>query len=275
MAVTKDVYDNYFKQQMQKYYGKPSEFKENIKKTGQSVKESFIKNATAFGKGAVEAYNNPVNQATLSVLAPEIGLPVKGAMMGIAALKGKKLVKGVLPKTTQKYTSAKTDLDQIASTFNSKDFNNEVKNVLSSKPFVRNLDYGGGKGTKSAPFLEQKGVKNSIYDPFNQSKEHNEKILNEFRTNPADMVTVNNVLNVIKETPIRKEVIKNAYDLLQPNGKAFFKIYEGNRTSIGKATKEGSWQNNKPTSAYENEIAKIFGKENMKKSGQIITVTKK
>ena len=121
-----------------------------------------------------------------------------------------------------------------------------------------NLDYGGGRFDKATKFLESNGVRNYVYDPFNRSKEHNEAVIQAIKSNGgADTVTCNNVLNVIMEDNIRQEAISHIKSLLKPGGTAYFCVYSGDRTGIGKVTKCG-YQLNRATSTYLSEVKQHF-----------------
>lgn len=155
----------------------------------------------------------------------------------------------------QKYTSANTSINstKLPKTFSVLGKINAVKNgdII--------LDIGGGKFDNAIQWAETKGATLYIYDPFNRSVEFNEKSLTETDNNKSDIVTVNNVLNVIKEEEYRSSVISLALRALKQEGTAYFLIYEGDKSSQGKETQNGnSWQNNKPTKDYVMEINKYF-----------------
>jgi len=115
-----------------------------------------------------------------------------------------------------------------------------------------NLDIGGGKFNNVQEYftLNNFNVKNLIYDPFNRSKEHNNKVFELLAHNAADTVTISNVLNVIKEDANKEELINLAYKHLAPNGLLFISIYQGDRTGIGSQTGKDQWQENKKTLEY-------------------------
>lgn len=149
----------------------------------------------------------------------------------------------------QSISSADTSLRQVPALLKS--------NLLDIGPDHRNLDIGGGRYDLGTEHLASRGVESHVYDPYNRSDEHNEKVLQKFADKPADSVTAANVLNVIKEPEHRLGVIKKAHQYLHPKGKAYFDIYEGNRTGIGKETSKG-YQNNKKAAEYHSEIASVF-----------------
>ncbi|MFA5071346.1 MAG: hypothetical protein WC511_03165 [Candidatus Pacearchaeota archaeon] len=120
-----------------------------------------------------------------------------------------------------------------------------------------NVDYGGGKYDIATDYLQEKNILNLIYDPFNRSAEYNAIVLTTLRYYPADTATISNVLNVIREKEIRKRVTQHVYDLLKPEGKAFFSFYAGDRSGVGKETSKG-WQENRIAKSYIVEIEEVF-----------------
>ena len=88
-----------------------------------------------------------------------------------------------------------------------------------------------------------------------------------------DTVTVNNVLNVIDSLDEINNVIKRANFVLKPGGIAYFKIYEGDKSGIGRPTKADCYQQNKPASWYLPLIRTYF--ENTKRVGDIIIAINK
>jgi SAM-dependent methyltransferase len=152
-------------------------------------------------------------------------------------------------KLAQEITSAKTSVNQIPGLFKSQ--------LFEALPNHRNLDIGGGKYDTGTEFLKSRGITSQVYDPFNRPAEHNESVMSQFKENPADSVTVANVLNVIREPEARASVIQQALDALRPGGKAYFSVYEGNRSGAGAETPKG-WQENRKALEYLDEIKKHF-----------------
>jgi len=151
---------------------------------------------------------------------------------------------------TQEYTCEKTSIRQIPSAFKKITKRYEWNAV--------NLDLGGGAYDDGTNYLAGLGVTNLILDPYNRSNEHNAKVKMIVKLESGVFtVTCCNVINVIKEQEIRLDVIRQAYEALKNNGKAFFSVYEGDRSSIGKVTTKG-WQNNRPIKAYLDEVKQIF-----------------
>jgi len=152
----------------------------------------------------------------------------------------------------QEFTSADTSINssKLPTTFNFVDWQSGTKNA----------DIGGGRFDNATEFLGKQGVTNVVFDPFNRSKEHNEKAVEQIRGGQSDTATVNNVLNVIQEPGNRRLVIMQAHNALKEGGTAYFKIYEGARDNQPKQTSKG-WQENRLAKDYMSEVALVFGDE--------------
>lgn len=138
-----------------------------------------------------------------------------------------------------------------------------------------NIDIGGGKFDLATDYLREKGVLNLVFDPYNRSDAVNADTLNWLRSGyRADTATCANVLNVIAEENARANVILEMAKAIKPDGKAYFMVYEGNGSGIGRMTKTGSstsWQNNRKTETYVSEIKKYF--RNVVRRGKLIIAT--
>ena len=157
-------------------------------------------------------------------------------------------------KVLQAISSAATSLNQVPALFK--------KNFL--KPGTVNVDIGGGKYDAGTEYLKEQGIKNLVYDPFNRSAEHNQDVVKELTANRTDTATVNNVLNVIKEKPVRLAVIRQAAKAIKADGTAYFQIHEGDGDGNSRVTKvvngaPASWQNHQKTAWYEDEVRQYFG----------------
>lgn len=138
------------------------------------------------------------------------------------------------------------------------------------------LDYGGGKPEAEAiaqAYLDQFDATELIYDPFNQTKEHNQDVVKQCRENGgADVAVCSNVLNVIKEPEVRLNVLQNIKKLTKPNGSVYITVYEGSGSGEGLATqKNKSYQNNRKTAGYLEEVQQVF--PNAKRKGKLIHAT--
>ena len=119
---------------------------------------------------------------------------------------------------------------------------------------TKNLDYGGGKYNNVTEFLSELGVDNYVYDPYNRNCADNKEAL---AAGPFDTITLSNVLNVIKEKRIRYYIVRKCLSLLKDGGKIYISVYEGDKSKVGRQTKEDCWQNNQPIDFYFNEIKSI------------------
>lgn len=137
---------------------------------------------------------------------------------------------------------------------------NTLPSVFKSATFKKggvNADIGAGKYDKASKYLAKKGVKNAASDPHNRTPEQNAKAAKMTAGGKADTATVANVLNVIKSAEERQGVIRKAARAVGQDGVAYFSVYTGDGSGVGKTTPKG-WQENRPLSSYEPEIKKVF-----------------
>ena len=153
----------------------------------------------------------------------------------------------------QEYDSKDTSVKILPATFTK----------FGLKATDRVLDWGGGQYDIAKKAIEHgyPGIKFEVVDAFNRTKSHNDRILAEYAENPATVLTINNVLNVIKETDIIEDVIRESKEYLAVDGVCYIKIYEGNdvdgKTGNGKVTSSG-WQNNQPAEWYKQFAEKYY-----------------
>jgi hypothetical protein len=117
------------------------------------------------------------------------------------------------------------------------------------------LDLGGGKYDKNTNFFNAKGIFNYVYDLYNRSQEHNEDTLKSIK-NGADFTIISNVLNVIKEESEQIKLLEFAKQ--HTNGCIYISVYEGNKSGIGKMSKEDCFQHNKRTTEYMKIVQSVF-----------------
>ena len=165
-----------------------------------------------------------------------------------------KKFKEFLTEDAQEFTSAGTSIN---STKLPTGYSTVAKKIGWQKG-TTHIDIGGGKFDNSVEFLKNLGVNAYVYDPFNRTEEHNKKVMETVGKQKADTASLFNVLNVIKEPEYRYEALQTAHSTLKPGGKIYISIYEGDKSGQGKKTKKDSWQNNHPTSAYLDEVKKVF-----------------
>lgn len=155
----------------------------------------------------------------------------------------------------QEFKSSKTSINatQLPKTFAYLD---KIGGVKAGDTIA---DVGGGQFDNAVDWAKERGANLHIYDPYNRSDEHNDASLAASHNGKSNVVTCNNVLNVIKEPEYRAHVISHAAQSLHPEGTAYFKIYEGDKSGLGKSTQGGeSWQNNLGHKAYVPEIQQHF-----------------
>lgn len=150
---------------------------------------------------------------------------------------------------------------------------------VSWSPNTVNFDYGCGyKSTQEriSEFLSDKGVEYIGFDKFNQTPAEQEEAWSAIEAvGGADTATCANVLNVVKERDVRvNEIIANIYDVLKPGGVAYFDVYEGDRSSTGGQTGKDNYQLKRPVDGYVEEVAEIFGDNNVKLKGKLIIAKK-
>ena len=154
----------------------------------------------------------------------------------------------------QEYTSARTSVNQLPGVFNRVDW--KTKSI--------NLDYGGGKFDQAVEFLKGKGVTNLVFDPYNRAPEHNQRIMHLLKKRKADTATIANVLNVIKEPEIRKQVMRKVKSLVKPGGEVYIMCYRGEGITPGPTC--NGWQENRPIKTYLEEVQQVFGSAELKGS---------
>lgn len=158
----------------------------------------------------------------------------------------------------QAISSAKTSLRQVPALF--KDKNVQFGDV--------NIDIGGGKFDLATEFLAERGTQNLVFDPYNRGEATNRATLDFLRDGSrADTATNANVLNVIAEAPARANVILEMAKAIKPDGKAYFMVYEGDGSGVGRETSAG-WQNNRKTADYVDEIKRYF--DSVERRGKLI-----
>lgn len=162
----------------------------------------------------------------------------------------------------QAITSSKTSVNKnkLPATFN----------LVEFEPGTINADIGGGRYDNGTAYLANKGVENIIWDAFNRDKAHNDSAAKRLAGGQADTATVNNTLNVIAEPVNRDRVITQAADAIKAGGTAYFLIYEGDKSGIGRATTSG-WQENRETQSYLTEIERHFGA--VSRRGNLVTAS--
>lgn len=141
----------------------------------------------------------------------------------------------------QKFTSANTSLNQLPCTHK----------IVAQEKFSTLLDYGCGKFDTFKQHVQSLGKKYFGYDKFNRSEEENKIAMQ----STPDLITCNNVLNVIESDEVVESIVK---DLASYGVKTIICVYEGNRSGEGKTTKKDCYQRNQKAVEYTPVIEKHF-----------------
>ena len=147
----------------------------------------------------------------------------------------------------QNITSKNTALNQVASTFKAFNFDNCLV-----------LDYGCGKGM-SKEFCEKtyNNCKVFLYDPFHGFNE-TDSFLRQCKESAKNVITCNNVLNVLQDEALRMVVTDIAIYANYYCTDVIFKIYEGDKSGKGKETKKDCYQRNEKTESYVSFITNMI-----------------
>ena len=130
--------------------------------------------------------------------------------------------------------------------------------MIHLEPGTINIDYGGGKFDNVAEYLAPMDVVNLVYDPYNRTPEHNREVIRTIKNaGGADSATCSNVLNVIKEPEVRRNVLENIRRVVKPDGVVYITVYEGSGKGNEGPTKSG-YQLNRRTADYLEEIKEVF-----------------
>lgn len=185
----------------------------------------------------------------------------------------------ILSSTSEDFEDHEDDIQEISQEFTSENTSiNSTKlpavfKMVSFEPGTTNIDYGGGRFDNVADYLTQYDVINLVYDPYNRTPEHNKEVIRTLRrAGGADTATCSNVLNVIKEPEVRKNVLENISKIVKPGGKVYITVYEGSGKGDEGPTKSG-YQLNRKTADYLEEIQEVF--PDAKRKGKLIVATNK
>ena len=164
-----------------------------------------------------------------------------------------------MKKIKQKYRSAKTSINsnKVPAVYNLR------KKQLKDKSVI---DIGGGKYDTAKEWGKENGTDVNIYDPYNRTEEENEMVLNRKR---YDVSIISNVLNVIFESEIRRELVLLA---VEKSPVVYITVYEGNGSGIGEQSQDDCWQENRKTKEYVEEIQSYVPDMNVTRKGKVIEI---
>jgi hypothetical protein len=129
-----------------------------------------------------------------------------------------------------------------------------------------------GCGHKNDAFqLAIENLQLSYYglDPFHQTQAENKRVITKIQNGGADIVTINNVLNTIKEERVWLDILSQARNALSAKGLLIVQIYEGDlnaqekregkkRQSLMPIQTRDGWQNRYTTERYLTLCQEIF-----------------
>lgn len=122
---------------------------------------------------------------------------------------------------------------------------------------ARNVfDYGCGKYTKHIrEYVESLGKDYFPYDPYNQNPIDNmnsdELVTLLLKNGVAVDVICSNVLNVIDDEEDIRYITDGISNVVRKGGgTAYFTVYEGDRSGVGRRTGEDQYQRNEPLKSY-------------------------
>lgn len=168
----------------------------------------------------------------------------------------------------QTVTSAKTSLNQIPALHKSAPVRLYLESLHPTERIV--VDIGAGKYPQKASAYMRENYHAAYFpcDKFNLPEETNrmtEKLINDGNF-PCALCS--NVLNVIDDDEeMSKVILSAAAAILHRKGKAFFTVYEGDKTNVGKYTSKG-FQRNSKTETYLPYFYRWF--KNVERHGKII-----
>lgn len=116
------------------------------------------------------------------------------------------------------------------------------------------IDYGCGR------YFDDYGLDGVVgYDPYHKP---DEKALDGY----YDVAICSNVLNVIQEAEVREDIL---FDLARIGETVYITVYEGDKSGVGKASSEDSWQENRRLKDYKAEVGEVFSEVTIK-NGMLI-----
>ncbi len=204
-------------------------------------------------RSAVIAAKNAEKAARASGRVARVVRPIESA--------AKELLRAYDPQNVaragQRIASNLTSLNQVPAIFASKfDVGNWMRGGV-------NLDLGGGGFDKGTARMAERGIENLVVDPHARDAAHMERQLARLaETGGADTATLSNVLNVIDNPDARRLTLQQARDMLKQDGELYVTVHEGTGSGVGIPTTKG-WQENRKLADYVEEVAAVFGPENV------------
>lgn len=133
-----------------------------------------------------------------------------------------------------------------------------------------NADIGGGRFEDVDTFLRRAGIENLRYD-CQLPRAHNAAVLARLARGGAHTATVANVLNVIPDAHVRREVLTLAREAVAPGGVVWVAVYEGDRGGRGRTTPKG-WQAHRPLASYLAEVRAALPRAALDRVGHVAVI---
>ena len=138
-----------------------------------------------------------------------------------------------------------------------------MKKAVEAMTGRKVVDVGGGQYDTGAEAARAYDATVSVYDPYNRTAEHNAEVL----ARAYDVAVISNVLNVIDSEAARADVLRLAGSLAPV---VLVTVYEGDGSGTGRQTAADSWQENRRTASYMEEIAAALDGFTVSRAGKLI-----
>lgn len=168
----------------------------------------------------------------------------------------------------QTVTSAATSLNQVPALHKSTPVRLYLESLHPSERII--VDIGAGRYSEKASNYVRETYHAAYFpsDKYNLPDETNRLTEDLINSGNLPCALCSNVLNVIDdESEVSRVILSAATATLHRKGKAFFTVYEGDKSGIGKYTTKG-FQRNAKTEAYFPLIRHWF--TNVEKRGKVI-----
>lgn len=121
---------------------------------------------------------------------------------------------------------------------------------------IKMIDYGCGKFNNAKEFINSIGGRWYGYDPYNRTEAENIACRGEW----FNCIVCSNVLNVLSDTKLVYDVLRKIADyIFYTSQKVFITVYEGDKSGVGKMTKDDCYQRNERTAEYISMVQKVLG----------------
>lgn len=120
------------------------------------------------------------------------------------------------------------------------------------------FDYGCGRYNHNKDFCMENNIEWIGYDPFWKTQEENDFAFQQLKEKTFDCFVCSNVLNVINDEKEITSIITTIKNFMNEDTVALFSCYSGNKTNIGKLTKNDCWQRNEDSKVWKKRLSSYF-----------------